>query len=362
MRPVSLAGFTARSAWAPLPQAMGDGAIDFVSQTDDQCWLVASGPGAAPWPRRESPRPHPGGESKPGFIYGLVAGEARPGERVAREVAVFGRCTDDHGVTYSLGHRSSGANRPDESPRPRWDLRLALRPSLPADVGALRFDTPHGPLVAQLRPPVAVETVTGVVRDAGDEAAFYLTDKLTNHVWLRLLDPQRPLAPLGEMAHALVAVEAIEPDHPLVTECEQVDDAIGGQPAPGLLPNLASALADPVAPASAWLGATALGLVVDHPDGAQVDLEALVGLPDRTALHFLDPCNPHIQLSPWQLVVTALDSHGHGHVAHPEPLNSADQGAYHFRPPLPADATGVTVRLEGPRSTFNLHVPLDRDS
>jgi hypothetical protein len=52
-----LSGLTARSAWSLLPPEMGSGGVNFVSQTDQQCWLVCSGAGPAPWPQHEPPRP-----------------------------------------------------------------------------------------------------------------------------------------------------------------------------------------------------------------------------------------------------------------------------------------------------------------
>lgn len=41
----------------PLPQEMASGGVNFVSQTNHQCWLVCSGAGPAPWPEHEPPRP-----------------------------------------------------------------------------------------------------------------------------------------------------------------------------------------------------------------------------------------------------------------------------------------------------------------
>ena len=99
-------------------------------------------------------------------------------------------------------------------------------------------------------------------------------------------------------------------------------------------------------------------MAVSHPEGGELGLEALVGHPDRLALHFVQPRWPGQAANAWNLVVSAIDDQGRGHVSGTEPLSSPGEGAFHLRPPLAADAERLTVRLEGPSTVTDISVDL----
>jgi hypothetical protein len=345
-----LSGLTARSAWAALPRAMGSGGVNFVSLTDQECWLVCSGAGPAPWPQQEPPRPPPG--SSGGFI-------TLPSDQstwVSAESAMFSEIVDDQDRRYQLQFVSSGASSSGQK-RQRWDLRTLLQPA-PADtVKWLRFETPHGPITARLGPPAATDVSAESIVPARNAVEYYLTSQLHNHVWLYLLDPARPLARLSVIGSALVAEGSISAEHPLVAAIATVDDGIAAADAKALPPVLADALSRGPRQ-SAWIGTAAVGVKVSHPDGAEIGLEALVGHPDRIALHFIDPGRGRGQIGAWDFVVTATDDNGRGHVAHAEPLSSMEEGAFHFRPPLAGNAAGLTVRLEGRTAAVEVTIDL----
>jgi hypothetical protein len=345
-----LAGFGARAAWAPLPPAMGQGGIDFVSWADQGGWLVCSGAGPAPWPQ---PKPHRPPVGSGGFVALRGAADRPP----SPEDAMFAGVVDDEGQQYQLKMSSSGASS-SGSKRERWDLRLHLSPTLGRGVRWLRFETPHGPVTAVLRPPAVTATATVGHHEALDAAQFYLHGQLRNHAWLHLLDPERPLARLAVIADALVAVGAVAPDHRLVAAVAGIDDAIAGQDPLALPAVVASALQPRSDRPAAWIGCAALGVSISHPEGGELGLEAVVGHPDRLALHFVQPGWQQGLGGAWDLVVTATDDQGRGHVSGTEPLSSPGEGAFHFRPPLAVDAEQLTIRLEGPTTVVETTVEL----
>jgi hypothetical protein len=274
---------------------------------------------------------------------------------VSAESAMFAAITDDQGGPHWLEFVSRGASSSGQK-RQRWDLRTLLRPTPAENVKWLRFETPHGPITSRLLPPTAARISTEPLVQERNEVEYYLAGRLYNHVWLHLLDPERLLAGLSVIGSALVAVDAIRADDPLVVAVAAVDGAIAGAEAPSIPPVLADALARRPPP-TAWVGASAVGVTVSHPDAGQVGLEALVGHRGRFARHFIDPGGGD-QIGVWGLIVAATDDHGRGHVAHPEPLSSMEEGALHFRPPLAGDAAQLTIRLEGPRAAVNVTIDL----
>jgi hypothetical protein len=272
--------------------------------------------------------------------------------------AMFAGVVDDHGQRYRLKMNSSAASS-SGAKRVRWDLRLDLSPAPGPAVKWLRFTTPHGQVTAHLRPPAETAVTTETDTLAMDTAEFYLHRQLHNHAWLHLLDPERPLARLSVIADALVAVGAVNSDHSLVTAVNSVDDAIAGQATIGLPEVVASALR-PQADRQPWIGTTALAVAASHPDGGKLGLEALVGHPDRLALHFIQPGWQQGRSGAWNLVVSATDDQGRGHVSGTEPLSSPGEGAFHLRPPLAADASRLTVRLHGPTTSMEIEIHLTR--
>jgi hypothetical protein len=345
---LTLDNFGARVAWAQLPSSMAAGGIDFVSSTDHGAWLVCTGAGPAPWPQPEHHRPptSTGG--------GFVAVGSAAHRIQSPEEAMFAEVADDRGQHYQLKMSSSAASNPG-SPRERWDLRLHLIPTPDPAAEWLRFRTPHGPVTAALQPASATETV--MRHDAMDPAEFYLHSQLHHHAWLYLLDPERPLARLAVIADALVETGAVSRDHRLVAAVTSIDDAIAGQTSPEL-PAVVSSALQGTADQPVWIGCTALGAAISHPDGGELGLEALVGHPDRLALHFVQPGWQHGQKGAWDLVVTATDDQGRGHVSGTEPLSSPGEGAFHFRPPLPTDAHRLTIRLQGNTTVMETNVDL----
>ncbi|MBV9662090.1 MAG: hypothetical protein JO337_13125 [Acidimicrobiales bacterium] len=353
-RPPALAGpswLNVRAARSVLPASVGTGGTNFVSQTDRDTWLVCSGAGPAPWPQHEMPRPAPGVSGPVALIRSADAPLPPP------EVALFTDVIDDHGDRYRLLGGSSGASD-SGGKRQRWDLRSVLGPPPGEDVSWLEFHTSGGPVRARLEPPVATAVSARKLEPASSTAEHYLADQLHDHVWLHLLDPERPLASLEVIAAALVSVNAIEASHPLVVAVETVDATIAGGPAgPTLPPVLAAALK--AAPAlGAWQQVAALGLIVDHPDGPSLGFEALVGHPDRLAAHFVSGSDRGSVGS--HLVVTATDDLGDGYVAHREILGGIEEGAFHFRPPLHPDAGSLTISLQGPSSVIDIGIDLQR--
>lgn len=269
---------------------------------------------------------------------------------------MFSQVVDDRGRPYRLQMSSSGASNAG-SKRERWDLRLHLAPIPEPATRSLRFETPHGPVTAPLEPPAPTAAVTSTREEAMDAAEFYLYRQLHNHAWLHLLDPERPLAGLGVVADALVAVGALRGDHRLVTAVRAIDDAVAGHGPTGLPDVLATALRAG-AGQPAWIGCAAVGMALSHPEGGGLGLEALVGHPDRLALHFVQPRWQDQAANAWNLVASATDDQGRGHVSGTEPLSSPGEGAFHLRPPLPADAERLTVRLEGPSTVTDISIDL----
>ena len=269
---------------------------------------------------------------------------------------MFAGITDDQNGRYRLQFVSSGASSSGQK-RQRWDLRTQLLPTPAEDVEWLRFETPHGAITARLLPPAATFISTEPRVPTLNEIEYYLTSQLHNHVWLHLLDPERPLAGLSVIGSALVAIDAIPADHALITAVGAVDadDRVGGN-ARSIPPVLADALSRRPRPPPR-VGATGIGTAVSHPDAGPVCLEALVGHPDRLALHFIQPGNQD-NIGTWGLVVTGTDDHGRGHVAHPEALSSMEHGAFHIRPPLANDAAHLTIRLEGPSAAVDVSIDL----
>lgn len=216
-------------------------------------------------------------------------------------------------------------------------------------------------MTAPLEPPAPTAAVTSARDEAMNAAEFYLHRQLHNQAWLYLLDPERPLARLAVVADALVAVGALGSYHRLVTAVKAVDDTIAGHGPTGLPAVLATALRAG-ADQPAWIGCTTVGTAISHPEGGELGLEALVGHPDRLALHFVQPRWQDQAANAWNLVVSATDDQGRGHVSGTEPLSSPGEGAFHLRPPLAAGAERLTVLLEGPSTVTEISVDLTGSS
>jgi hypothetical protein len=267
---------------------------------------------------------------------------------------MFRQVVDDRDRQYQLGFSSSGESSSGEK-RQRWDLRAELQPPPSDDVDWLRFDTPHGSIRPPLSPSAPTTMATTTLDPSHNPAEYYLTSQLHDHVWLHLLDPERPLARLATISEALVAVGAVDAQHPLARAITAVDDAIAGGDTGSLPAALAQALDQHPRPRP-WVGCVAIGTLVPHPDGARIGVEALVGHRDRVALHFIQSEDNPMGAS--ELVVTAVDNHGRGHVAHAEPLSSFEEGAFHFRPPLAEDAESLIIHFEGPSAVVEVAVEL----
>jgi hypothetical protein len=188
-------------------------------------------------------------------------------------------------------------------------------------------------------------------------AEFYLHGQLHQHVWLHLLDPDRPLGRLAVIADALVATGFIRPDHPLVGAVRSVDDAIADHRTTALPAVVTSALRTRP-DRQPCIGCTAVGVAVSHPDAGDLGLEALVGHPDRLALHFMQPGRQIDPTGVSDLVVTATDDQGRGHVSSVEHLFGPAERAFHFRPPLAADAQQLNISLQGPTAIAEISVNL----
>lgn len=345
-----VAGLAVRAAWAPIPAAMGSGAVDFVSVTATDCWLVLSGAGPAPWPQPDRPGP------------ALAArGGARPLKRprvASPDQAMFVSVGDDGGGRYLL-RPSSHSSSDSGGKRRRWDLRLELEPPPGPDVDRLRFETPVGPLDVPLSPACDADVGPGPSRPALSQVEFHLARRLHFHAWRHLLDPERPPSRMDGVAEALTAVGALGEGHPLIAAARAVDAAIAGdrEAAAALPGDLAAALAPRDGSSAPWVGCRAVGVVVDHPDTGPFGVEALVGHPDRLALHFIQSAR---RAGAWGLVATARDDRDRGYVAHAESLSSPAEGALHFRPPLPLDASALTVSLAGPAATVTVTASVGR--
>jgi hypothetical protein len=331
-----------RAALAPLPAAVARGGTNFASVDTDAAWLVCSGPGRAPWPEYRPP-PMPTANGNPGGF--TIEGGHGPPAPPFRDVL------DNHGRHYRLSHGSSGASSSGEK-RQRWDMRARMEPVPGDNVGWLEFVTEHGPVRADLRPSVPATAMTLLLDPAPSAIEYHLNAKVHEQVWLHLLDPDRPLEPLGVVPEALIAVGAIDPDHPLVKAILAVDAALAGDPHPtGMSDTLAAAL-QRVSTTAAWLGVEALGVPVEL-DGALVALEALVGHQDRLALHFIQS-----GAGADVLIVSATDDVGGGYVGHAEPLGGMEEGAFHLRPPLDPETDHVAVTLEGPAHRTTIDIDL----
>jgi hypothetical protein len=203
-----------------LPSAMGRGAINFVSQTDDNCWLVSSGPGPAPWPQGERLSL---ASAEPGGWLVSAPLATRP---VSREEAMFSEVVDNRGQAYQLKMSSSGSSS-SGAKRERWDLRLFVTPTPEPDVQWLRFTTPRGTVTAALQPACVTTVSSFLLPVEMTVAEFHLHRQLHQHVWLHLLDPDRPLARLAVIGDALRATAAVRFGHPLVGAVSSAPDRRG---------------------------------------------------------------------------------------------------------------------------------------
>ena len=146
---------------------------------------------------------------------------------------------DDQDHLCDLQFVSSGASSRGQK-RQRWDLRTLRGPTPTDDVQSLRASRPpHGPITARLLPPAAARVFTEPVVQEWNEVEYYLAGRLFNHVWLHLPDPERLLARLSVIGSALLAVDAIRADHPLVVAVAAVDVATGMAARAGQEPTLA---------------------------------------------------------------------------------------------------------------------------
>jgi hypothetical protein len=339
-----------------LPPTLGDGGTNFISVEGSRAWLVCSGAGRAPWPEQSMATPRPPGGTADTAPSALRA--ERIGPAVGPPSPPFFEVVDDQQRRYRLSHDSSGASASGEK-RQRWDLRARIDPPPGDDVNWLEFLTEHGPIRVPLRPPVPTAVTIDALDPAPSQLEHHLNAQIHNQVWLYLLDRDRPLEPLGVLPEALVAVGAIDPDHPVVRAMLAVDTALAGTPPTAGLPDaLAAALRhDPTS--SPWLGVAALGVPLEI-DGTFVTLEALVGHRDRLAVHFLEaplPFPPPSDTpSAHGLVVWATDNVGGGYAGDAEPLGGIEQGAYHLRPPLALAASRLTIHLQGPGHRASVEV------
>jgi hypothetical protein len=279
---------------------------------------------------------------------------------ISPESALFSDIVDDQGTKYRLHPGGSSGASSSGAKRQRWDLRALLDPTPAPHVRWLRFTTAAGHITAELRPPITSAVSSHNLRSAPSTLEHYLKASLHQHVWLHLLDPDRPLAPLAVIGDALIAVEAIDPDDTLVAAIRALDAHLSGDPVTAAIPPTVAAALSRESDAGAWEGVAALGVRLEHPDGAVLGLEALVGHPDRLAVHFIHPPDGP-EGTGWSvsdLVVTATDDLGGGYVASPEPLYGAEGGAFHLRPPLHPRATNLTVHLEGPTAVSSVAVDL----
>lgn len=347
--PAGPSSLRVRAAQSSLPPQVGAGGTNFVSETGEGTWLVCSGAGPTPWPQRDMPQLPPG-------VSGALVRRRVDAVPATPEAALFSDVVDDHGRHYRLFPGGSSGSSNSGGKRERWDLRAVFGPPPGEDASWLEFHTAGGPIRAPLQPPVGAEVSSRRLEPTSSTVEHYLADRLHDHVWLHLLDPERPLASLEVIAAALVSVDAIDAGHPLVGAVETVDTTMAGGPAgPTLPPVLAAALAaDPAR--GAWQQVAALGLVVDHPDGAHFGLEALVGHPDRLAAHFVSGSDRGPVAC--SLVVTATDDLGGGYVAHTEILGGIEEGAFHVRPPLDPAARYLTLRLQGPSNVVDVAIDL----
>ncbi|MDP9074171.1 MAG: hypothetical protein M3N98_08360, partial [Actinomycetota bacterium] len=275
-----------RAASGSLPLTLGDGGTNFISIEGNRAWLACSGAGRAPWPEQSMATPRPPGSTADTAPSGTMIRSGLAGPAIGPPSPPFFDVVDNRQRRYRLSHDSSGASASGET-RQRWDLRARIDPAPGDDVNWLEFFTEHGPIRVLLRPPVLTAVTIEVLDPAPSELEHHLSAQIHNQVWLHLLDRDRPLEPLGVVPQALVAVGAIDPDHPLVQAMHAVDTALAGAPPSAGLPDaLAAALRhDPTS--SPWLGVAAVGVPLEI-DGSFVTLEALVGHRDRLAVHFLE--------------------------------------------------------------------------
>jgi hypothetical protein len=280
----------------------------------------------------------------------------------------FSDVLDNHGRHYHLSVDCSSAGASGEK-RQRWELRAGIEPVPGENVAWLEFVTAHGPVRAHLRPPVPSAISQEAMDPVPSELEHHLAETIHTRVWLHLLDPDRPLEPLGIIAEALIAVGAIDPADPLVEAMFAVDAALASTTT-SVAPTSSAALPDVLRAARRrdsttvpWLGVEALGVPIEF-DGVFVTLEALVGHRDRMALHFTQsplPFPPPSNIpSAHELIVWASDDRGGGYAGHAEPIGGMEQGAYHLRPPLDSASGLLTIHLQGSAHRVTVDIDLSQ--
>ncbi|MDQ6945279.1 MAG: hypothetical protein M3256_03180 [Actinomycetota bacterium] len=347
------AAVSVRSTFAELPEGEGHGGTDFVSVADGAAVLMCSGPGQAPW--REHPLVVPPRTSSRGMAVqiGTTLHADVQIEPTGPPSPPFLGVTDNHGRSYQLSAHSHGTSS-SGAKRQRWDLLAQITPLPPADIDWLELSTAHGVMRAPLRPPLPVTVTVSENFPSPTSLDRHLRKELHQQVWLHLLDPERTLEPIGVVADALVAVGARRSEDPLIVAYHAVDRLLtGGEEEAASLPDhLAAALS--AEPAETWIGAEALSLNVDFGT-ALIAVEALVGHPDRLAVHFRTP--EMLAPSAYDFIVSGTDDLGRGYVGHAESLGGIEHGAWHIRPPLPRTASRLTLHLDA--GTHHATVDID---
>jgi hypothetical protein len=338
-----------RAAYTALPEAEGQGGTDFLTVDSDTAWLSCSGAGAPPWPEHRA-------QASPS---GWLRAPQRSMQRASAAVPPFLDVIDDRGRHYTLAGDSSGASS-SGTKRHRWDLRAEIAPPPGAEVTALEFVTAHGSMTATLRPPAPTTVDVVALNPPPSEIERHLTATVHDHVWYQLLDRDSWLEPIGMLAEALIAIGALDPEHPLAQAILAVDDALAGQAPAEAIPDALSAALRTDPRRASWLGVEALASPVDL-DGATVILEAVVGHSDRMAVHFLEGLSSDpTATSAYELIVWATDDQGGGYAGHAEYVAGPEGGAYHLRPPHDPAATQLYLYLQGPRHRATVNIDLSR--
>ncbi|MDQ6839259.1 MAG: hypothetical protein M3137_13265 [Actinomycetota bacterium] len=109
-------------------------------------------------------------------------------------------------------------------------------------------------MTATLHPPVPTTVDLVPLDSPPSEIERYLTAAVHNQVRYHLLDPDRPLEPMGKLPEAVVAVGALDPKHPLAEAILAVDDALAGQSPGAAIPDALAAALRVDRRRASWLG------------------------------------------------------------------------------------------------------------